>query len=166
MDIFSHGLWGGLAFGRRGRRSFLLSFSFGIIPDLFSFGIFWVAVVLGLNQRPDFAEPPSSLNIPHYVSQLYQVSHSFVIFLILFFMLWAFFRRPIWEFSAWGLHILLDIPTHSYRFFPTPFLWPVSRFEIDGIPWSTPQIFVPNVLLLIACYVWFFMYRRRRDGGK
>lgn len=163
MDIFSHGLWGGLAFGRKSRRSFLLSVLFGMAPDLFSFGIFFVAIVLGFSSRPDFSEPPASSNIPHYVAQLYQFTHSFVIFLILFFMLWTFFRRPVWEFSSWGLHILFDIPTHSYRFFPTPFLWPISHFEINGIPWSSPQIFIPNILLLAICYIWFLLYRRRRQ---
>ncbi|MBI4224959.1 MAG: hypothetical protein HY617_01365 [Candidatus Sungbacteria bacterium] len=161
MDILSHGLWGSFVFGRRSKKSFSLSFLFGMMPDLLSFGIFWLAVFAGLNDPPDFAEPPASLNIPHYVSQLYQISHSFVIFLLIFFMLWAFFRRPVWEFSAWGLHILLDIPTHSYRFFPTPFLWPVSRFEVDGFPWSMPQVFIPNILLLVICYVCFFIYRRK-----
>lgn len=162
MDIFSHGLWGGLAFGRKSKKSFLLSFLFGMAPDLFSFGVFFVAILLGLSERPDFSEPPVSSDVPRYVAQLYQFTHSFIIFLILFFMLWTFFRRPVWEFSAWGLHILFDIPTHSYRYFPTPFLWPVSRFEINGIPWSSPQIFIPNIVLLAACYSWFFVYRRRR----
>ena len=161
MDIFSHGLWGSLAFGRRSKKSFLVSFLCGMAPDLFSFGIFFVAIILGLSDRPDFSEPPVSSNIPHYVSQLYQFTHSFIIFLILFFMLWTLFRRPIWEFSAWGLHILFDIPTHSYQFFPTPFLWPISHFEVNGIPWGSPQIFIPNIALLAACYIWFFIYRRR-----
>lgn len=33
MDIVSHGLWGAIAFGRRTRSSFWLSFVFGIAPD-------------------------------------------------------------------------------------------------------------------------------------
>ena len=162
MDIFSHGLWGSLAFGRKNRKSFWLAFLCGTGPDFFSFGIFFAAVILGLSDRPDFSEPPVSSNIPHYVTELYQFTHSFVIFLILFFMLWTFFQRPVWEFSAWGLHILFDIPTHSYRFFPTPFLWPISRFEVNGIPWASPQVFIPNFTLLAACYIWFFLYRRRK----
>ena len=120
MDIVSHGLWGSLAFGRKNRHSFLLAFLCGMAPDIFSFGVFFTAVVFGVSDRPDFSEPPAPQNIPHYVSQLYQFTHSFVIFLILFFMLWTIFRRPIWEFSAWGLHILFDIPTHPYQFFPHP----------------------------------------------
>ena len=161
MDIFSHGLWGSLAFGRKSKRSFFTALFFGMAPDLFSFGIFFLAVLLGFSSRPDFSEPPDARLIPAYVGHLYNFTHSFIVFMILFWLLWAIFRRPVWEFSAWGLHILFDIPTHSHRFFPTPFLWPLSHFEVNGIPWASPQIFIPNVVLLVAFYLWFFVSRRR-----
>ncbi len=53
MDIVSHGLWGSIAFGRKSRSSFWLAFVIGMAPDLFSFGILWLAAVLGLSKKPD-----------------------------------------------------------------------------------------------------------------
>jgi membrane-bound metal-dependent hydrolase YbcI (DUF457 family) len=162
MDIASHGLWGGIAFGRGNRRSFGLAFFFGILPDLVSFGPFYVAVFLGLAQRPRFGhEPPDPSLFPFYVHGAYSVTHSLVVFLVAFALLWAVFREPIWETFAWGLHILLDIFTHSYRFFPTPFLWPISHFKFDGWPWGMPAIFIPNVVLLALCYAWLLLRRRK-----
>ena len=47
MDIFSHGLYGGVLTGRKSRKSFWTAFIFGISPDLFSFGIFTLSILLG-----------------------------------------------------------------------------------------------------------------------
>ncbi|MCP4420866.1 MAG: hypothetical protein GY805_30010 [Chloroflexi bacterium] len=38
--------------------------------------------------------------------------------------------------AAWGLHILVDIPTHSRRQWGPRFLWPFSNFAVDGISWA------------------------------
>lgn len=165
MDIVSHGLWGGIAFGRKHRRNFWLAFFFGILPDLFSFGPFFVAVYLGLAQRPHFSqEPPDPFLIPAYVHRAYSVTHSLVVFLVAFALLWMVFGKPIWEACAWGLHIIFDIFTHSYGFFPTPFLWPVSDVKVNGWPWRMPAIFIPNVILLALLYGWFFL--RQQKGPK
>jgi hypothetical protein len=162
MDILSHGLWGGIAFGRTNRRSFGLAFAFGILPDLVPFGPFHLGVLFGLAQRPHFGpEPPDPSLFPEYVHRAYSVTHSLVVFLLAFALLWVVFRKPIWESLAWGLHILLDIFTHSFRFFPTPFLWPISDFKVNGWHWGRPEIFIPNVVLLALLYIWF-LYRRRR----
>ena len=167
MDILSHGLWGSLAFGRKNRRSFWLAFLFGIAPDLLAFGPYFALIFLGIAQRPKFLEPPDPSLIPRFVFQIYNFSHSLVVFAALFGLLWLIFCRPIWEFSAWGLHILVDIPTHSSRFFPTPFLWPLSSFHVNGHPWATPEIFIPNVVSLIVLYAWFFgrPYWKKRRGA-
>jgi len=163
MDIFSHGLWGGIALGRRNKKSFIKAFVFGVAPDLLSFGFFFVLMLLGISQRPDFSvEPPSADLIPGYVHILYNITHSLIVFMLLFGVLFLVFRKPVWEFLAWGLHILIDIPTHSYEFFPTPFLWPVSDFTVDGRGWAAPEIFFPNVVLLLALYAWFFISKRKR----
>ena len=163
MDIISHGLWGSVAFGRKNRKSFLLAFLFGVMPDLLSFGIFFVLTLFGVFQRPDFGglEPPTNEMIPHFVHSLYNITHSLVVFVVLFALLWLIFKRPILEFGAWGLHILVDIPTHSSAFFPTPFLWPLSDFMVDGKNWSSPYIFIPNVVLLFVLYLWFFVLKKK-----
>ncbi len=162
MDIISHGLWGGVAFGRRNKKSFWLSFLFGIMPDVLAFGPFFASVFLGLQKGPQFSsEPPDPGLIPLYVHRLYSMSHSLIIFTLLFAALWIIRQKPFWEFSAWGAHILVDIPTHSYQFFPTPFLWPLSNITVNGVPWGNPWIFIPNVTLLITLYMYFFVIRPR-----
>lgn len=158
MDILSHGLWGVLAFGRRSRHSFWLAFAIGLAPDLCSFGILWIAAMLGLSPKPDFSHgtPPES-SIPPYVHQLYDVSHSLVVCLAVFALLWLLMKRPIRELGAWGLHVLVDIPTHSFDFLPTPFLWPLSDWKFDGWPWSQSAILIPNFTLLLLLYGWFLL---------
>ncbi|MBX4215571.1 hypothetical protein KW797_01335 [Candidatus Parcubacteria bacterium] len=162
MDIISHGLWGSIAFGRKNRRSFWLAFVCGILPDFLAFAPYTIGMLLGMVPRPmAFGEPPNPEAFPSYIYQVYNMSHSLVIFALVFLALWLLFRRPIWEFSAWGLHILVDIPTHSTRFFPTPFLWPVSDLHVNGHSWGDPIIFIPNVLLLFGLYLWFYWIKPR-----
>ena len=157
MDIVSHGLWGAIAFGRKSRSSFWLAFLIGLAPDLFSFGILWAAAVSGISEPPDFSHgtPPQS-SIPQYVHFLYNMTHSFIVFLVVFLVVWYLLKRPWWELAAWGLHVLVDVPTHSYAFFPTPVLWPLSGWKFNGWQWMTPAILVPNFVLLSLLYVWYF----------
>jgi len=125
MDIISHGLWGGIAFGRTSKKSFWLSFLFEMGPDLLAFTPFAILIRLGMAKLPHFIrEPPDPNSIPYYVYQLYNFSHSLIVFAALCAILWLIFRRPMWVFCAWGLHILVDIPTHSYKFFPRPLYGP------------------------------------------
>lgn len=164
MDILSHGLWGALAFGRRSRSSFWLAFAIGLAPDLLSFGIFWTAGMLGYSEVPDFSNgtPPES-SIPSYVHHLYNATHSFLLFLVLFLLVWLWRKRPMWELSAWGLHVLLDVPTHSYAFFPTPVLWPLFSWKFNGWQWTHPAILTPNIVLLVLLYAWYFSPSRRSN---
>ena len=165
MDIVSHGLWGAIAFGRKNRSSFWLAFVVGLAPDLLSFGILWTAAMVGLEDKPDFSHgtPPES-SIPQYVHHLYNVTHSFIVFLIVFLLIWFLLKRPVWELSAWGLHVLVDVPTHSHAFFPTPALWPLFDWKFNGWQWMTPTILVPNFVLLFLLYAWYLSqpYRTKK----
>ena len=169
MDIVSHGLWGSIAFGRKSRSSFWMAFVIGMAPDIFSFGILWIAAVLGLSDQPDFSHgtPPES-TIPQYVHHLYNVTHSFLVFLAVFFLVWFLLKRPLWELCAWGLHVLVDIPTHSYAFFPTPVFWPLFDWKFDGWQWTTSGILIPNFVLLALVYAWYFLqsYRKKSRSEK
>lgn len=170
MDIISHGLWGSAAFGRKNRRAFWLAFLFGIMPDFVAFAPYFIGTWLGLVTGPSIPrvpgiphEPPDPALIPRFVYQIYNVSHSIIVFAVAFGLLWILFRRPFWEMGAWGLHILFDIPFHTSRFFPTPFLWPISDLKISGISWAEPVVFFPNVILLATIYLWFLVIRPRRQ---
>lgn len=163
MDIISHGLWGGIAFGRKNRKNFLISFLIGMASDLLSFGVFNVATWLGLAERVDFRrENIDQLFIPQYVHTLYDITHSLAIFFAVFLLVWLIRKKPLWILGAWFLHIIIDIPTHSFQFFPTPFLWPFSNYMVNGISWGEPIIFFPDVIILILLYAIFF-WKKQRD---
>lgn len=167
MDIISHGLWGGLTFGRKSKQNFLLAFLIGIFPDIAAFGPFFIQQIFtrSLRTRPDYASGHPDLSlIPQYVSQIYNYSHSLIIFVIVFLLVWAIRRKPMMELGAWGLHILFDIPVHTTSFFPTPFLWPLSNFHVNGLPWGNPWIFFPNwIALIILYFVWWRVVSIRRS---
>jgi hypothetical protein len=164
VDILSHGLWGAIAFGRRNRSSFWLAFFIGLAPDLLSFGILHISATLGFDQQPDFSHgtPPES-SIPQYVHHLYDITHSVIVFLIVFLLVWWRLKRPLWELSAWGLHVLVDVPTHSHAFFATPVFWPLFDWKFNGWQWMTPSILIPNYVLLLLLYAW---YLSRQAGMK
>lgn len=167
MDIISHGLYGGIAFGRKSRKDYIIAFLIGMSPDLFSFGIFTVARILGFSKEINFSggHMDQSL-VPYYVNGLYNITHSLIIFAVVFFLTWLFLKKPYWPLGAWFLHILVDIPSHSFSFFPTPFLWPVSDFMVNGIGWGNPIIFFPNVIILILIYAVFFYKKRKGKALK
>ena len=158
MDIISHGLYGGVAFGRMRRRDYVTAFLFGIGPDLLAFApLFIINLVSGGTMGR-----PSLETIPLHVFTVYGITHSFVVYAVLFAFLWFLGKKHFAKLTlAWPLHILVDIPTHDATFFPTPFLWPISDFHINGISWGQPIIFIPNVVPLnnqdlrnTSCGVW------------
>ena len=176
MEILAHGLWGGLAAKATNlkkttkKKISLRWFIFwNIIPDIFTFSLifFWFVnnVLLGYG---------SFENLPHYqitepmpegiylVAQmtnwLYNFSHSLVIFVIILALVFSFRKKIPWALTGWLLHILIDIPTHSYNNFPTPFLWPLSQWKVDGWAWSNWDFQVFNYLLLAFFYLWFYRH--------
>lgn len=163
MDVFSHGLWGGITVGRGSRKSFATAVAIGMAPDVIAFGPFLASRLIdqGWGFFSHLGKRPELSTIPEYVHSVYSVTHSFIVFAAAFLLVWAMRRKPMMEMLAWGLHICMDIPTHSLQFFPTPFLWPLSDFHVDGVPWSKPYIFYPDWALLIILYGWF-IYRKRR----
>jgi hypothetical protein len=168
MDIISHGLWGGVAVGRKSKRDFWTAFAIGIAPDLVTFSGPFVTNLLGITQGPHYSDgKPDGALIPAYAYQLYNFSHSLVIFSVVFVLAWIFFKKPQWLLGAWGLHILVDIPSHGTSFFPTPFLWPLSNFHVDGINWGNPVIFFPNLILLALAYsIWAYVHFRKKNKAE
>ena len=167
MDIFSHGLYGGVTVGRGSKQSYWTAFFFGVFPDVFAFGIpishLLFSLLSGGNAEIFHSPEDSHASIPSYVFSLYNISHSLIIFILIFGLVWFFRKKPFWEMSAWGLHIVVDIFTHSEKFFPTPFLWPVSDFYVNGHSWGSPEVFIPNVLCLAILYgAWWHQRKKVR----
>lgn len=169
MDIISHGLYGGVAFGRKSKKDYAIAFLFGILPDLVAFGPFFLLAFLGFAPLPfDRIEPPNNNLIPSYVHSIYNMSHSLVIYGLFFALLWVLGKKAFAMLTlGWPLHIIVDMPLHTKNFFPTPFLWPVSDLHIDGIPWSRPYIFLPNVIFIIIVYsIWYYRSKKRKESLK
>jgi len=159
MDVFSHGLWGGVVLGRKKRKNYILAFVFSVLPDIFAEGIMFGMIFLGVNNMPDLEHGhPNISDFPTYAQNFYNATHSLVIFIMVFAVVWLFRKKPYWLLLAWSLHIIIDIPTHSLKLFPTPFLWPVSDLKIDGIPWDNSMILIPDIILLIVFYS-FWIYK-------
>lgn len=91
------------------------------------------------------------------------ITHSIVVFAVVFGLVWLFMKKPPFIVLGWPLHIMMDLFTHTTQFFPTPIFWPISNAHFThGIPWSEPIIFIPNVILLIILYVNFFLIRPKQ----
>lgn len=207
MDIISHGLWAGAAYKELNRRNALRraqglttqkAFSlwaaafWGIFPDLFAFAVpaIWLGwqIVFGhldvsTYPRPGSGQPPPSdafwpFRLAH---QLYNLSHSAVVFFVVFGVVilllritniselrithnvkelrfirnsTTFVMRSVpWEMGGWLLHILIDIPTHSYKFYPTPIFWPVWNWKfLYGFSWGVPWFLIANYAAIILVY--------------
>lgn len=165
MDIFSHGLWAaaaahGVNLKTKTKVSIWKIGAWGMFPDLFAFTAAFVSMLFtGLRFDPHDAEPYGGSG--HFIYQLthslYNMSHSVIVFAVAFGFAWLLFKRPIWEMGGWLLHIVMDIPTHSYAFFPTPILWPVSGWKFNGFSWAQPWFIVADFSALAITYliIWY-----------
>ncbi|MBI2652973.1 hypothetical protein HYX00_05905 [Candidatus Woesearchaeota archaeon] len=151
MDIFAHGLWSYAVFHKK--KYVWLATLFGILPDILSFGIIFIINLINGNFHRG---PPPINTLPKWLFAAYNMTHSFVVFIVVFLVIYLITKKWFWPLTAWGIHVLIDIPTHSFRFFPTPFLWPLSSYKFDGISWAIPWFMILNygslmiVFLLIA----------------
>ena len=147
----------------------------GVFLDLFAFTPIFIWLFWGLvtghshfgeipQPGPDGLEPlsPDTLPMLRLTHALYSLSHSLITFLVVMGLVWLVRRYLIrrsgtgvyWEMGGWLLHILIDIPTHTYRLYPTPLLWPLSGLKFSGISWGTPWFMLLNYGSLLATYLW------------
>ncbi len=154
MDTLSHALWGKGLFGYRKYRWF--SFLFGVIPDLLSFGLYFLFNLL-INPSPIKFGKPELSEIPEWVFMLYDFSHSLIIATLFILIVYKINKDFCFPMLAWPFHIVLDFFTHSVQYFPTPILWPISDYRFDGIPWSNKYVMLVNVVGIFLVFV----YRRK-----
>ena len=154
MDTLSHALWGKGLFGYRKYRWF--SFLFGVMPDLLSFGIYFLFNLI-VNPFTMKLGKPELSELPDWVFLLYDFSHSFIIAMIFILIVYKINKDFCFPMLAWPFHILLDVFTHSVEYFPTPIFWPISNYRFDGIPWSNPYVMLINII----CIFLIFIYRRK-----
>ncbi len=172
MDILAHALWTHAV--HRGviakkkiettRRAFWVAIFFGIAPDLFSFGLFFVSRLYQAifhNEQFFRFSPPDGSAIPAYVFNSYNYTHSFLIFLASFALIWVIHKKPYWLMFGWGFHILIDIFSHSTSFFPTPFLFPISNFRVNGWSWGHPTFMIVNYSLILVTYLILYATKKK-----
>ena len=154
MDTLSHTLWGKGLFGYRKYGKWALLF--GALPDLLSFGLYFLARFFMYGSNMEFGKPALD-TIPNWVFIMYDISHSCVVaFVIIIFL--QINKDICFPMLAWPFHILLDFFFHSKEYFPTPILWPISNYQFDGIPWSNPYVWLGNV----GCIIFLFLYRLKK----
>ena len=111
MDTLSHALYGKGFFGYRKYRWF--SFLFGALPDLFSFGLYFLYILFLNNDKLNFGNP-SNDTIPYWVYDLYDFSHSIVIAFIFIGIAYKINKDFAFPMLAWPSHIILDFFTIAF----------------------------------------------------
>ena len=149
MDTFSHALYGKGLFGYRKYR--WTSFLFGALPDLSSFGVYFLAQLFSNFHKLKYVRP-SIEEIPIWVIELYNISHSLITAFVFIAIVYFVKKDLTWPMLAWPVHIIVDLFTHSIEFFPTPIFWPLSNYQFDGIPWSNIYVFITNIILIFLIF--------------
>ena len=157
MDTISHALWGKGLFGYRKYK--WLPVFFGAVPDLASFGLYFLYNLI-INPTTMKLGKPELTDIPSWVFTMYNISHSLIIALLFIMLVYIIKRDVCFSMLAWPFHIILDFFTHSKEYFPTPIFWPISDYRFDGIPWSNQYIMIGN----IVCIFFVFVYRRKTNN--
>jgi hypothetical protein len=154
VDTIAHGLWAAAAGTTWKRAAATVSVRWvvwwTVFPDLLAFG---PAFALGLWLRLAGILPHAHIGLP-----LYNIGHSLIVFAAVAGLSSLIARRLVLGLSGWLLHILIDIPTHSYGYYATRFLWPVSDYGFDGVAWWTPWLMWCTYGGLAATYL--LMWRK------
>ena len=156
MDTLSHTLWGKGLFGYRKYGTWALVF--GALPDLLSFGLYFIVRIFQHGFNVEFGKPSLEI-IPEWVIIMYDISHSCVVAFFVIIIFLQINKDMCFPMLAWPFHIILDFFFNSKEYFPTPILWPISNYQFDGIPWSNPYIWIGN----IGCIVILFICRYRNN---
>lgn len=168
MDVFAHALWTTAGAKAVNKKKKILKVGWaafwGVVPDFFAFTIpflilFW-NVIRGNTSFSHHAMDNAGTNL---APTLYQYSHSLIIWAAVFILVWIIFRKPRLELLGWALHILIDIPSHTIHFYPTPFLFPLSEYRFPyGVSWADPTFMIINYSLLLLVCLYMFNERRKR----
>ena len=161
MDIIAHGLWAaaGVTAARKSANARIRlgwTVFWAMFPDLLAFG---PPVAVGL-WRLLTGGSLHGARLPrvNFGVQLYPLGHSLVTFLLVFAVASLLARRVVLELLGWLSHILIDIFTHSFRYYATRFLWPLSDIRFDGLPWWTPWFWCSTYIALAIVY--FLLWKK------
>lgn len=180
MDVLAHGLWAGIgcAFAARrvplSRATVAWTVALAVLPDVVhalpvlawvAFGsgradALWAYLMAQPGQLP--ALPPAVLALAQH---LHCIGHSAVVAAAVTLAV-RLLRGSIWiPLYGWWSHILIDVPTHSAQYFPSPVLYPFTMRGFDGIAWTEPWFLALNYLALGAAAIWLLRRRRGASSG-
>jgi len=131
MDLLTHTLLTCKLIGKR--HDVLLA---GIGPDVPWYLTYpvWVIAQGKARHALTTSEWPEA---PPWVETLHHASHSLPVAFVAATVIRALSGRwPGRALAAWVLHVVVDIPTHSRRFWGPRFLWPLSDVAVEGVPWA------------------------------
>ena len=171
MDIVSHALWGYASLRWRGVRPARAGALAGATPDLLYFVPSTVERVveqgwsgLRVGSEPGIWSsdgPPLPPALVEAYERYYVWTHSLVVLAAAVAIILLARRRAwAWLSIPYGLHVVMDIPTHER--YQTPFLYPLSTFTVEGVSWGHPLIFWPNWVAIFLVLYWL----RRRYGRR
>lgn len=149
MDVLAHLLWTYIIF--HGQAHLPSALAFSVLPDVVSFGIYLIYIlVYKRNVGRWLVTLENDLgNTPAWVFRLYNLSHSLIVSTAVFLIASFILGRVFWEATAWMLHIIIDIPLHKRKTYPTPFLWPLFRYTFHGISWASKKFIIINYIVII-----------------
>jgi hypothetical protein len=162
MDVISHALWTNLIYKEANTPDQVLAIALGTAPDLLAFAPM-MAVQLIKKQRKQWKKVDENnyqdiaSAIPRWVYRTYDITHSIPVWMIGFSLWWILLGQIPWPAFAWLIHILVDIPTHTIKFFPTPFLWPLSSYRFDGISWGVRWFMRLNYASIAVMYIVIYL---------
>ena len=179
MDVVSHWFWGVLV--TRKHVNWRVAGPMAVLPDLLAFIPSLVYSLANGIERPTVDDTTVTSDFPAIAWEMYQYTHSAVVVTFAVLLTWWLFTRfsgsrfesqfaeqhrskplkmafLLW--IPWYMNILLDIPSHTLQFFPTPVFFPLSDFHIDGTRWSTPIVLFTNVGVLVV--LWIYVLRKDR----
>lgn len=180
MDVLSHWLWG--AASTRGKISWKIAGPMSVIPDLLAFIPSTISTYLAGKDRVKIDSDSLTSDLPPIAWQNYQITHSLVIVTILSLLTYLYLvkkgpphilvryidedismkKLSFYLWLPWFLHILVDIPTHTLQFFPTPLFYPLSDWMFDGVRWSTPWVWILNVIGLACVWAYLLFVREKK----
>lgn len=175
MDVIAHTLWTNAIFyvkyARQRRMRYWAAF-FGVAPDLIGFAPLFIYLLISSGFSRQWYTVQDHWTA-QFANHIYSYTHSLVIFAAVLlavtvignvwlrlrdragFRFWFF-----WPLLGWGLHILIDIPTHP-DFYRTPLLFPLSDFRMQGgVSWAHPVFMAINYSLLVAVYIGLHYYQK------
>ena len=149
MDPLAHATISALVALRKTRVSRALApwIIFGILPDIYLLAAIALSLV-GLKAEV----------FDEWFALQYNVTHSLMVWGIVWLWLCLGLRQLYWPFAMYGLHIVTDMISHQH--YLTPWLWPVSGFKVSGVfEYSDPRALLVTYAILIP--IWAFIVINR-----